>query len=94
MRRTEILKHGYEQVKLCKDGKKTSHLIHRLVAIAFIPNPYNFPEVNHIHGIKTDNRATQLEWVTQQQNSDHKWRSALTGKCLLKSCEIQEGLKK
>jgi hypothetical protein len=52
---------GYLQVHLYKDGKHHARYIHRLVAQAFIPNPDNLPEVNHL-GKKTDNRAIKLEW--------------------------------
>lgn len=57
---------GYKQVQL---GRKTiPQYVHRLVAIAFIPNTDNKPQVNHINGDKGDNRAENLEWVTASEN--------------------------
>jgi hypothetical protein len=61
--------HGYPQVRLI--GKVVT--VHRLIAQAFIPNPENKPEVNHINGIKSDNRLENLEWVTSKVNAQHAW---------------------
>ena len=65
---------GYLYVCLCRDTHETSHLVHRLVAHAFLPNPDNKPEVNHINGIKSDNRMSNLEWVTASENARHSRR--------------------
>ena len=61
-------KYGYLQVGLCKDGKVKRYLVHRLVANAFIPNSNNLEDINHINEIKTDNRLSNLEWMTHRDN--------------------------
>lgn len=59
---------GYLNVILCKNGKGTLLKVHRLVAIAFIPNPKNKPHIDHINTIKTDNNINNLRWVTAKEN--------------------------
>lgn len=56
---------------------QTSISIHILVARAFVPNPFNLPEVNHIYGVKTDNRTSSLEWSTKGDNIRHAWATGL-----------------
>lgn len=65
--------HGYAFVWLCKgDGTKPKQItVHKLVATAFIPNPYNLPQVNHIDECKTNNNVSNLEWVTASKNIRH-----------------------
>ncbi len=64
---------GYVTVSL--HGKHVK--IHRLVAEAFIPNPDNLPMVNHINGIKTDNRVENLEWCNNSHNMQHAYDTGL-----------------
>jgi hypothetical protein len=56
------------------EGNTKVFYIHRLVAIAFIPNPLNKPEVNHKKGIVTDNRESELEWMTGKENVNHSFK--------------------
>jgi len=66
---------GYYRVMLYNESKKRTHYsVHRLVALAFLPNPEKKPEVNHKNGIKTDNRAENLEWVTSSENVQHFYK--------------------
>ena len=65
------MKNGYLYVALCKNGKMKTCYVHRLVAIAFIPNPNNYPTVNHINEIKTDNRVSNLCWMNLSQQQRH-----------------------
>lgn len=69
----KIQKHsaGYLHINLTKDGKSHTHLIHRLVAIAFLDNPQNKPEVNHDDGNKHNNILSNLEWNTSVENKQH-----------------------
>jgi hypothetical protein len=70
-------KYGYYRVNLQKprkdltQNKNNLRSAHRLVAIAFIPNPEKKPQVNHKNGIKTDNEVKNLEWVTNLDNITH-----------------------
>jgi hypothetical protein len=68
---------GYLRVKLCKGSIQKTFKVHRLVALNYIDNPDNKPQVNHINGIKTDNRVPNLEWVTNQENTIHAIKSGL-----------------
>ena len=62
---------GYMRVSLCKKGLKRSHRVHQLVASAFIDNPYEYTEVNHIDLNKSNNNVENLEWCTRSENMLH-----------------------
>ena len=64
----------YPSVCLHADGKKYNRYIHRLVAEAYIPNPKNKPQVNHIDGNKKNNHKSNLEWVSNSENIKHAYK--------------------
>ena len=67
----------YQLVCVRQNGKAVTKRVHRLVASAFIPNPENKEQVNHINGIKEDNRVENLEWATQSENQIHAHKTGL-----------------
>lgn len=70
-------KTGYYYISICIDGLIGTRLVHRLIAETWIPNPENKPHVNHKKGIKTDNRVSELEWVTISENRLHSFKTGL-----------------
>ena len=71
-------RNGYLMYYLYIDGKQIHALAHRLVAEFFIPNPNNYPIVNHIDGNKRNNKPYNLEWCTYKQNIIHSWKNGLS----------------
>lgn len=74
---------GYLRTMLKRDdGKMHTIKVHRIIAATFIDNPLNKAEVNHINGIKTDNRVENLEWVTKEENIKHWVSMGCIGKLI------------
>ena len=81
----QVDKYGYKRMRLYKDGKAKSLLVHRLVAMAFLPNPNNLPMVNHKDENKTNNNVDNLEWCTASYNNNYgtkieRQSKSMTGK--------------
>ena len=67
----------YAYLSLCKNGKVTQKTLHRIIAEAFIPNPHNYPCINHIDGNKQNNNIDNLEWCTYSHNNKEAYRLQL-----------------
>lgn len=80
----------YVRITLTHSGKSKEFFIHRLVAIAFIPNPENKPQVNHINGIKHCNYVYNLEWATASENCKHAYNNGLWCRKIKKSKKISD----
>lgn len=87
---------GYLRVHLSEHGKNKDYYIHRLVAIAFIPNPDNLPQINHKSEIKTDNRVENLEWCDTKYNCNYgskpQKHSEIRKRTLAKQKKLQGGI--
>lgn len=94
---------GYNQIVLSKNKKRKSYKVHRLVAITFIPNPNNLPQVNHKDENKLNNNIENLEWCTHKYNcqygtrsyrctlhSNHKVKQLLKGKVIKEYNSLKE----
>ena len=71
----ERFSNGYVSVILYKNGTKKNFRVHRLVAKAFLVNPKNLPQINHINFNRSDNRIENLEWVTAKENIQHNFKN-------------------
>jgi len=69
--KTTLTKNGYLGISIRHNGGRKFELVHRLVAKAFIPNPHNYPQVNHKDEVKTNNNVTNLEWCTNSYNINY-----------------------
>ena len=69
--KAQVSDRGYLRIRLGHNKTKCTRRIHRLVAEAFIPNPNNLPEVNHIDGDKLNNKVNNLEWISKSNNLKH-----------------------
>ena len=71
-------KKGYLKLELRKNGKRNNCSVHRLVAVTFIPNPCNLPEVNHKDENKSNNHVDNLEWCSSKYNANYGTRNIRT----------------
>lgn len=83
-----IHRYGYYELILKKGNSAIRHKLHRLIAMTFIPNPNNYPQVNHIDGNKANNTVENLEWCTANYNINHALRTGLANK-EYRMCRIQ-----
>ena len=65
-------RNGYLRVHMCNENNNKSFSVHRLVALHYIENPNNYPDVDHINRNKEDNRKENLRWVTKSMNEENK----------------------
>jgi len=76
----KLSKCGYQELALKVNGKKIYYLVHRLIALLYLPNTLNLPQVNHIDANKKNNVVSNLEWATPQEDANHRAINNLTPK--------------
>lgn len=81
---------GYARVKVTCGGVSRTIKVHREVAVAFVDNPEHKPQVNHINGNKLDNRAENLEWVTNKENVYHAIQNGLWDEVFASTYKVNE----
>lgn len=86
--RVNLNRKGYPQICLTKNNQRDTQRVHRLVALAFIPNPNNLPTINHKNEDKTDNRVENLEWCSWEYNHNYGTRNRRQSKSMVgKNCK-------
>ena len=91
MMKQRISNNGYVAVLLCKDGVKKNCFVHRLVAESFVPNPHDFPVVNHKDEDPSNNLPSNLEWCTQYYNMNYKCKDEEVRAALKRSLKRNKG---
>lgn len=77
-RAQSLQRSGYLTISVKENGKHKTLSVHRLIALAWLENPENLPQVNHKDGVKTNNSRDNLEWCTGLHNSRHAWSTGLS----------------
>lgn len=75
--KTQLDRCGYPKLRTSIDNTKVNFRVHRVIALTFIPNPENKPQINHLDGNKTNNHVSNLEWCTNSENQIHAIKNGL-----------------
>lgn len=92
-KKTFMSSNGYKRVTLWHNGKQKKYSVHRLVAMAFLDNPNDYPQVNHIDGNKLNNRLENLEWCSQEMNIRHAYAHGMIHPCTTKVIQFTLDMK-